>query len=159
MVERKIDLLTQVAEAKCGYSELILVDGPVDGGIEAICINGKMSLNGQGHLPHEDCQGTGLRWPTLSRVCLWKSADGETPICPDHVDGHRVPYLSLEKALAEARNIGRVVLYSAESVGGTPIEWHVSIHYVPNHADFRSGDGSTPLEAACAALLTTRKEE
>ena len=37
------------------------------GGIEIACIGGKLSLDGQGHLPHAACQGTGLLWYTLSR--------------------------------------------------------------------------------------------
>ena len=40
----------------CGYSDVVE-------GFELVCINGKVSMDGQVNSPHNDCHGSGVRYP------------------------------------------------------------------------------------------------
>lgn len=103
-----------------------------------------------------DCDMTGLRWPTLSRVPEWRCSGGTT-ICKNSApngyclghQGDRVPDVDLEKVLeCEAVDWVRFEVF------GDAIECHLKIVDVEYEKDVKAY-GQSYLEAACAALLET----
>ena len=123
------DVIRQVAEAKCPDCEDCSDEG-------CPC-----------------CQGTGLRWPTLSRLPQLEVSAGGSILGSIDVEAGRVPDVMLEKVLdLIAESVGGLLQFSRE-------------HTDPDKGAFfcRAGDtyqieGTyeyTRLEAACAALLST----
>ena len=93
------------------------------------------------------CQGTGLRWPPLSRECHGLYGDWAGDVCHGRGCNHcnhtgRVPDVTLEKVLP--------MIYCVRKWGGGP-KW---VAYA-GHDDIDGPVCNTPLEAACAALLAT----
>lgn len=78
------------------------------------------------------CQGTGLRWPTLSQQIPW-------------ANGHRVPDVTLEKVLG-------ILLGGWASM---ELHWPFESPFITGPLDDEVYRGRTLLEAACAALLSS----
>ncbi len=116
-----VDLERQVAEAKC-----------------PACHDLGIWKAHKDILHCQACQGTGLRWPGLSRdVCkCWTGTDKHEAWCQV-----RIPDVTLEKVLELLRPLGHGVLLGADATG-----WFC-------HSSHEYSD--TPLEAACAALLAS----
>lgn len=58
-IQEKVDLGAQVGDRfwlSCRYTAMI-------DGFEMVCIGGRLSIEGQGHVPHDVCKGTGKVWP------------------------------------------------------------------------------------------------
>ena len=150
------DVIQQVAEAKCpnrteiagGWACTWLADNTSD--IECPV-----------------CQGTGLRWPALSRECegpvtgRWNDdciyTEGTHSFGEDELEGFpcpcsgsgRVPDVTLEKVQLINPDIAFLV-YCEVGV------WYCEIGIVrPGASGPASGKGTTPELAACAALLAT----
>ena len=148
----QIDLVTQAAEAKCPEPWAC----PDENGQPIPAV----------HLENcPTCQGTDLRWPTLSRECpgtdlqtLQETGGADKCECDgEHSD--RIPDVSLEKVLP--------LIYSLWKA--SPADYileHTERKYIGLWAACNSWYDkedpkqityfeSTPLEAACAALLQT----
>ena len=169
-MEIATDSIKAAAEAKCQYVELV-------DGFELICINGKVSMDGQVHFPHEACQGTGLKHPSLSRECnrsritvvechcseeeLEKDGgfhihsgplhDDDCKACfgsqPGHIRG-RIPDVNEGEVIS-------ILLATIGFVGFQNVDdGRVCIWLEPNFPDVVY-HGDTPLEAACAALMAS----
>ena len=133
--------MTTAAEKLAG---LLCQPEDIDG-FEVICINGKLSIDGQAHLPHEACAGTGRKYPILSRECpclragdadgvnhaiddppwgmgtckrpcyLFERHDAE---CFNCGGSNRVPNVTLATLMAAARSQGYVTVQFNDSVEG-----------------------------------------
>ena len=134
-------MITDVAEVKCPWCQHRKVERPP----LSDCPN---------------CQGTGLRWPTLSRECPGTSY----PPYPNDVHHHqgtclcggpggRIPDVTLEKVLelilqdeygtvSFDRHNPSLIECSVDLFSGTPMA---------------QGYGRIPLVAACAVLLATEE--
>ncbi len=129
------DVIQQVAEAKCPSIKTYT------------CIGVCSPRLGHHHpdLDHESCcQGTGLRWPPLSREC--RTPDGILDclnLSLDHKHG-RIPDVTLEKVSTIVGNQG----INMSELDGV---WWCEI----GDGRWKTGRGNTPLEAACAALLAS----
>ena len=113
------------------------------------------------------CQGTGLRWPGLSRECDGSHNTNLIQTCEcgmntDESPG-RVPDVTLEKVidlLELAAPPGRHTIYfewEHKINGIRDDKWALcAIQHIRTNIDaFRPGVGPIRLEAACAALLAT----
>ncbi len=124
MPETQIDVIKAVSEAKCPNRK----DVPVGW----VC---KWAASHELEYDCPVCQGSGLRWPSLSRECL---CDWQLLCCHG---SSRVPDVSLEKVLDAAwaegpkKLVHAIVAVNAQYQGYNP--------------------HNNPLEAACAALLAT----
>lgn len=145
---RRMDNATRVAEMPCPKCEK---------GIHYI-------VRGDYELSCGACQGTGLRWPTLSRECLSETHDPCTKevecypvsvyeyVLTENCHGSgRVPDVTLAKALT-AENCIHIAFDQIE--GG----WTCRMVLIAKDGDYGAdvtGSGSTHEDAACAALLAT----
>ena len=149
-MEQLTDVVRQVAEALCPCVATL--------GRCCSCAN-QTSLQLPLHQEDCGCQGTGLRWPTLSREKCNRTGHersrmkvdgtgyGDWPCCYCHeLEISHKPDVTLEKVIDEARKVGIVELTcfmtdaAIMTIDGEPVE-HIT--------------STTPLEAACAALLAT----
>jgi len=133
---------------------------PDDLDIEVICINGLLSINGQGHLPHETCRGTGeqYRWDTFWERCSWMGPADDHFECPrvkasdltlHHLcDGSGyVLVVDTDKALDALEEVGRPVLHKVRD-----FEYMVIVYCPPREQTTYTGKGTTRLHAALDAL-------
>lgn len=130
-------------------------------GFEVICIRGKLSIDGQAHLPHETCGGTGYRFPSLGEDCPclewepWTCSECSGH-CPNHsldcktesCNGSGRTLVRTADALLDAGNQqGWVIgVWIYESSSGSQI-WEAQV----NHGKHWSG--LTPADALEAAVL------
>lgn len=139
----KTDVVRQVAEMKCpncsgyGYFQGSPADDPAT-----------KSRGPKGCL---DCQGTGLKYPTLSREC--RTPDGVLDCLNfslDHVHG-RIPDVSLEKVLELLVRVDHAACWEVGYAGVSKRYW---IGRQPRGVHETA---DTMLEAACRALLATEE--
>ena len=171
--------MTTAAEKLAG---LLCQPEDIDG-FEVICINGKLSIDGQAHLPHEACAGTGRKYPILSRECPCLragDADGVNHAIDDPPWGMgtcKRPCYLFERHDAECFNCGgsnrvpnvtlETLMAAAESIGYTHIEFarqdsktHCVIR-LPDHAPvpyttyYRTG--TSPTDALANALWAAQE--
>lgn len=132
-------------------------------GFEVSCIRGKLSIDGQGHLLHETCNGTGYRFPMLGRDCPCAINCGKCGMCMDSRMDHSVYCMT-----PGCNGTGRIGVYTVEAllqaasnyplfvltfINGDPRPYSVMIDRGEWH------DGITPEEALKAVLLAAVKEE
>jgi len=127
------DVIQQVAEEKCPACG----DTMNPGGNPYFSIGGNEMPDGS---DCPDCQGTGLRWPPLSRECNHHAAN----FCAlDWVGcSGRIPDVTLEGVL--------------DCFDGDTAHFHTNDDGTFTFLSMASrADGTTRLEAACAALLAS----
>ena len=92
------------------------------------------------HAKCDACQGTGLRWPTLS-IGAWGMPD------------HSIPDVTLEKVL-DCFTEGAVVMFLPQFDGTGKRSWICDVEDILREVSVAEG-GETRELAACAALLAT----
>ena len=164
--------MTTAAEKLAG---LLCQPEDIDG-FEVICINGKLSIDGQAHLPHEACAGTGRKYPILSRECPCLragDADGVNHAIDDPPWGMgtcKRPCYLFERHDAECFNCGgsnrvpnvtlETLLAAAESVGYTTILIETEmVTLIGALKPPISKEGSTHTEAAANALWAAEQAQ
>ena len=100
--------------------------------------------------PHcKPCQGTGLRWPSLSRECY--NCQRALLHCPNCNGSGRIPDVTLEKVLPLLLDVGDLSIshnLDFQTHKGEKVELCITGSDI-----YRTKP--TLLEAACAALLAT----
>ena len=96
-----------------------------------------------------DCQGTGLRWPTLSRSLVWVVAK----LAVDTSEFKRVPDCSLEKVLDIFFDLHLQPRFCRMNDGTIRIDLYGDVDgNIVDSAQYRKYEATAEL-AACAALL------
>tara|TARA_Y100000310_G_C20617450_1_gene781402 strand:- start:919 stop:1374 length:456 start_codon:yes stop_codon:yes gene_type:complete len=129
------------------------VPAPVEG-FEVICINGKLSISGQAHLPHKTCKGTGRKYPGLGRECpgYLDREEGRThrfANCPCDGSGIVGNY-SVEALLEACRGTAMNARVELSGSQNGPNDWRCTI-WTPPHGIKVYGSG-VPAQALQAAL-------
>jgi hypothetical protein len=137
-------------------------------GFECVCIGGKLSIDGQGNLPHGACQGTGYQYPALRKVCSWNDHNACVRFGSDdesHCDGTgTIPNYTTDALLEAIIQAGwdlELFNTSAQSLREVPdIEpWTASIwpreegtDRLEDMGSWDIGFGHTPAEALKDAI-------
>ena len=134
-METATDSIKAAVEAQCSGDGAIPANGE-----ENLCIINHCAA----------CQGTGLKYPSLSRMEMQY-----------RVGAVRIPDVTLEK-ISYLPHIYRVAINLGSPGKGAPRtgdEFYCEITYMspvdPGVMKYYSGQGSTPLLAACAALMAS----
>ena len=148
MVE-KVDVIRAVAEKECPCI--------ASGGLVCKACGPRPDVSTVIHGPAcLNCQGTYLRWPTLSREVTWEQDHTEGVDCVYHnASTDRIPDVSIEK-IAELVDTIKLDKYCDGWQCWITIEDNDAVYEGYGVCEFGS-DKNMPREAACAALLATEE--